>query len=608
MSDDIPYFHLARVYSDGAVEPLVYPVGALPLDTVANRRGILGAGAITAGAFMTAVSTPALAQQKPESGEIEGAEKCAAAEAAGDRNRAHASAIVDLQVDEPTSTVITRDAAGTVKFWHASRLALELSADLGSAIAIRACGYVLKRTGSDALAGKVVRVTSSEIVELELPEKRFSTLVRNGVHLGMGTSSIHFIDNRTALAVIGRTLTYYDINGDRIRLSIMVPGVDQELTAGVSRDRQWLALMDAHGVQLWSIYRGVRMWHRPFDEPRPGQPAAGVRQSKAIGFLSGDRYVISAVNGRHITIQDRKTGEIIVRRSLLPGESSAAIQGSRATDITELGADNGLKVVWDAGFGPSLWNLRRLTRRCSLAVEPAPSASAGQQYGILSGLKRGFAISGFDHVMAWNLEQGSFAGYLKDPELAKPPAPPPPTTTYKPPVATPSPPPSTYNPPSPNYGVGGGVICTCNKVCTCIPVMRCQAHELLDDDAVVRTMAEELLLGVELAGFEYMRWAAEAADAALADRIRNLMTNIAAGRPGNPHRWPDAQACLDRLNGARTIGLMSAQWLQKLGVPVPPILRARVEHLLADGHQHSWKNLAQTGYRAHHRRAGRTSS
>src|SRR5262249_49932981 len=159
-------------------------------------------------------------------------------------------------------------------------------------------------------------------------------------------------------------------------------------------------LMDDDGIELWSVYRGVRIWARPFDESSPpvsgGSPSTAVRgEAKAVGFLSGDRHVLSAAVGRHISIHDRKTGEIIIKRSFRPEvDPSTPNSTSRITEINERGIDEGLKVVWDAGFGPSLWNLRNLSRRCTFAVDQPPNAHLMQvrnRFAILSPIKRAFA-------------------------------------------------------------------------------------------------------------------------------------------------------------------------------------------------------------------------
>jgi hypothetical protein len=536
-------------------------------------------------------------------GEIEGADRCGAIEPAIDGNRAHKNSIVELDADESASAVVTRDSFGKVKLWNASSLTLELAADISAKQSeLRACSYLLKRSAAQALTGKIVLLNRTEASEFDLSDQRFSTLVSDRSTLNRAAdrtdelqqvsaaSSIHFIDDRLVIAVMGRTLKYYDLAENRIRLSIPVPGTDKELSVGVSRDRQWLATLDSDGVQLWSIFRGVRYWTfaDPERAPAGGQPRPGQAGGAAIGFLSDDRYVICAVSAHSISIHDRRTGELIVRRTLAPEAKQSITASARVNEISNREADEGLKVLWDAGFAPSLWNLRKLERRCTFNLGSNQRSTGRKQFAILPGLKRAFAVSGTNHVAALNLEQPGFIGYLKDPELP----PPPPATTY--------------NPPSTTYSPGGTyTICTCNKVCTCIPVRRCQAHELLHRDAQVRAMAEELLLSIGAAAFDYLKWAAETADAELAARITGLMASIAAGRRSDPGRWPTAAACSARLACSPVIATMSAQWIKKLGGVIPPPLDARVAFLLRDAPNHSWQILARAGYRATRRRPDR---
>ena len=85
---------------------------------------------------------------------------------------------------------------------------------------------------------------------------------------------------------------------------------------------------------------------------------------------------------------------------------------------------------------------------------------------------------------------------------------------------------------------GGGSYCSCNKVCTCVPVYYCQAHRLLDRDPLVRGLAEQLLLLLGRENFSYMRWAASEVRGTLRQAIGSMMRSIAAGRVAEPQRWP----------------------------------------------------------------------
>ncbi len=101
--------------------------------------------------------------------------------------------------------------------------------------------------------------------------------------------------------------------------------------------------------------------------------------------------------------------------------------------------------------------------------------------------------------------------------------------------------------------------CSCNKVCVCIPV-RCQAHRLLHDDPVVRTMAREILLVVGAREAAYMEWAAETAQGALRQSIAALMRAVADDVRPDPGTWPSIAECAVRLDHPDDIvALMAAQ-------------------------------------------------
>jgi hypothetical protein len=138
---------------------------------------------------------------------------------------------------------------------------------------------------------------------------------------------------------------------------------------------------------------------------------------------------------------------------------------------------------------------------------------------------------------------------------------------------------------------GGGFICTCDTICTCIPI--CQAHRLLHPDAVVRTMAEELLLLMGAREFAYMRWAAERAESALASAIGRVMGAIRGGARPNPARWPDPGTCAAYLDSAdEVVAVMAAQLLRLrqlgAGFALEGHLWERVDALLEGARRRPW--------------------
>jgi len=211
-------------------------------------------------------------------------------------------------------------------------------------------------------------------------------------------------------------------------------------------------------------------------------------------------------------------------------------------------------------------------------------------------------------IKLWNLPEGTFNKCLFDlqaiPASAKE------TTyqqtdiygqviTYTLPCGSPIPPgavctsncvPGTYIAPPPKRSSSGGSYCTCNKVCTCIPV--CQAHRLNHPDAIVRVMAEEILYLMGGREFKYMRWAADNAKPALQSRIFDLIARIRQGEKPNPSCWPSADECSQRLaHPDEIIRIMAAQMLNlhnARGLPLCTDIQGQVTHWLNEAAQRPW--------------------
>lgn len=141
----------------------------------------------------------------------------------------------------------------------------------------------------------------------------------------------------------------------------------------------------------------------------------------------------------------------------------------------------------------------------------------------------------------------------------------------------------------------GGTYCSCDKVCVCVPVMRCQAHELLHPDAAIRCMAEERLLIAGHRAADYLAWAASTATVPLREAIHHLMQNIDRGRPPDSVRWPDTRTCLANLDGPRVIPLLAAQWLRRIGAKALVTDEPRVQAILRDAIERPWQELARHG-------------
>ena len=137
----------------------------------------------------------------------------------------------------------------------------------------------------------------------------------------------------------------------------------------------------------------------------------------------------------------------------------------------------------------------------------------------------------------------------------------------------------------------GGSYCSCNKICTCIPV--CQAHRLLNEDPVVRIMAEEILLLMGKQEFEYMNWAADNAESLLKQAIHTVMNKIKNGAKFNLARLPSFDDCVTRLDSDdEVIAIMAAQTLTQKqiqqGLELDEGLQIKVNKLLSQAMQNPW--------------------
>jgi hypothetical protein len=107
---------------------------------------------------------------------------------------------------------------------------------------------------------------------------------------------------------------------------------------------------------------------------------------------------------------------------------------------------------------------------------------------------------------------------------------------------------------------GTRTFCTCDLVCTCIPV--CQAHLLLHRDRLVRSMAEQLLLVMGQAQLTYMRWAARSARQPLQSRIVDMVARVVRGDSTDRDEWPTPAECCRLLHDDdEVIAVMAAQYL-----------------------------------------------
>ena len=152
--------------------------------------------------------------------------------------------------------------------------------------------------------------------------------------------------------------------------------------------------------------------------------------------------------------------------------------------------------------------------------------------------------------------------------------------------------PGAYTSPVRHRGTGY-TYCSCNKVCTCVPI--CQAHRLLHDDPNIRLMAEQLLLAMGVGELDYMRWAATQSDQRLRRRIGEVMETIVGGAKARISRWPSTHLLTRYLNHPDEVTRIMAAQMVSLGRRarsdiLPPHTRRQIVSLLKRSRALHWKN------------------
>lgn len=117
MKTERPQFELARIYTDGTVEPPeIVPVTRMPWDTQMNRRGVLGVG-IGAAAALFLIDPPAEAVAQANQPKTDQPQPDQALKAPEPLIWAHAGEVRILALAPDGKTVISGSQDNTVKIW-----------------------------------------------------------------------------------------------------------------------------------------------------------------------------------------------------------------------------------------------------------------------------------------------------------------------------------------------------------------------------------------------------------------------------------------------------------------------------------------------------------
>ena len=580
MTPSKPEFHLRRVFAEGGAGPVeVYPVLAVPAGAKMSRRGFLGAG--------VAVSTV-----------LTLAGGCGPPGRAGNVVNAHTSTVAALAVTPDGKTLISGGRDSRIKFWSLpdGKLLQNLTAQSVevNALAVAPDGKTLASGGGNRYAAGP---TDHAVRLWSLPDGSLLQTL-NG-----------YAADVLALAVTpdGKTLAS-GANDGTVKIWSLPDGKllqtwkahDEPVYALAATDGKTLASASRDGmVKLWSLPAGelLRSLDGHVNSVTNGNPAhasevfalAVTPDGKTLASASYEVKLWSLPDGKLLQTLPRQNGPVEAL-AVTPDGKTLAASVERSVHTVQL---------WSLPEGEPL---QTLNGRAAAHVESHVQSLAVTPDGKL------LASGDFAGVVIlWDLAAGKLLGFLfdpaanetdalvynvTDPATGR-------TVAYTIPCGSPLPagatctcncvPGTHVTPIAPSGGGGGG--CTCDSVCTCVPV--CQAHRVLHPDPVVREMAEQLLLLMGVREAAYIRWAADNVEPALATRLHEILTAIRADARPDPDRWPSPADCAARLDDPdEVVAIMAAQVLRHCedenGRPIEDRRRKRVYELLQAARERPW--------------------
>ncbi len=597
MSLPKPHFELARVYDDGSRESEIVSVVGLPWDTKMDRRGFLGAGA-TAGTVLgalTAACAPARVakDQRPQSISRPDPFRPANQDCGG--LKAHWGSVLALAAIPEGKLLASGGADKAIKLWSLPEGALRKT-------------LVGHKNSIHALAsspdGKLLASGSSDntVMLWDLPQGALrKTLPR---HKG-AVKALAFSPDSKLLASGGddRTISIWSLpdgvlrktlGGDKgpvIALAISPDG--KVLASAGGNERVMPAVSSDVIIRLWNLQDGLQTrtleGHKSPVTALAISPdgkllASGSTETTIKLWSLPDGLLLSTLQGHRRSVRAlaiTPDGKLLasgsddgnIRLWSLPNGLPAKAPAGHKNSVAALAISPDGALLASAGSDQTikLWNLPEgESRSCVVDWDATPPAATGVTYEYRNE---------YGQVVTYTLPCGS-------------PIPPGAVCTcncvpgtYRPPAIAPAPAPAAPS-------TGGGRYCTCVPVCVCMAVPVCQAHRVLHEETVVRTMAEELLLLMGTQEFEYMAWAADKAEPPLSARIREIMREIEAGALSDPGRWPTTDECIARLDDPDdVVALMAAQMLAqktvRRGLRLDDELSRRVNELIREANERS---------------------
>ena len=456
-----PKFHLQRVFDDGATSaPEILPILDLPHDARLTRREFVGSG-MTIASVLAAIGTNAAAQTPAAKAAAGPPEPKSGADPVLRPVQAHPGTIGALAITSDSGTLVSGGSDGKIKLWSVSGAKLQrtLFADPQRAIthlAFTRDGRILAAASDNAV--------KSWLWPKGTPGK--ASLPIEGRVAAMAIAS----DGQLIVASRDRSVRSWPIEeatGPGRDLDVGEAGT---ISLAASPDGKWLAAGQTEGrAMLWNLtadrervplsgqkadfreiafapngsflvattFDGkVALWAMPAVSPLQRSAGPRARVARVVVTPDSQRIICGCVDG---TIA-------ILPVTRLAGSYETLVGHDLLITALALSPDGRVLASGDSGGVIILWDLVK-GERIGYAFDPAASRNDGITYSVRD------SVTG--QLITYTLPCGSPipAGATCVCNCVP--------GTYRPPVSAPAGS-GTYR--------GGGRICTCDKVCTCVPV------------------------------------------------------------------------------------------------------------------------------------------
>ena len=456
----VPKFHLQRVFDDGAQSaPEILPILDLPHDARLTRREFVGSGMTIASVLAALGSYTQEADAQPASGPkvpppLSDAPKRASP---GRPVHAHVGTVTALAVTADSLKLMSGGPDARVKLWSLPDAKL-----LRAMMEPTNAGITHVATTSDgrwaASASFAYRVKL-----WALPDGRPDKELPYHGHIAAMTTGA---DGMTLLVAGGKTVRFWSVPKVRLLKELAVADKDIESLAASADGKLLVAGQLGGKATLWALPEGRVL-------ATLGEAKSEFRE---IAFAPDGSFLAAIDGGNHVALWAMPQGSLL-RRSLYlrRGVSKIAVTPD-SKRIVFGGADGTVGILSLDRFEKSFETLGEHESGISaLAITPDGRILAtGDASGVIA---------------LWDLVKGERIGFAFDPAASRNDG----ITysvrdsvtgqliTYTLPCGSPIPAgatcvcncvPGTYQPPvsTPSGGGGGRRICTCDKVCTCVPV------------------------------------------------------------------------------------------------------------------------------------------